>query len=196
MIRKSTWSAVILLVLVTAAFLIFRDREARQTPAAETTTAPQFVFSPASDGLVMGMTVEGVDGRTVVFDRGESGSWSISQPAGLEADPTLAESAASQAAALRILNKLDPATDPVATGLDSPSAVIRVRFSSGNERNLQVGSLTPTGSGYYTKSADNLYVVSKSSLDSLLSLLDFPPAVSLPGTPEQNGEPAPTGTTP
>ena len=60
--------------------------------------------------------------------------------------------------------------------MDTPAYTIDLTFASGIKHIIQVGSLTPTTSGYYVRyDARNLYVVSQSGIDALLNLLTAPP---------------------
>jgi hypothetical protein len=60
--------------------------------------------------------------------------------------------------------------------LDFPAYTIELTFASGLKHVIQVGTLTPTNSGYYVRNdAGNLYVVSQSGIDALLNLLIAPP---------------------
>jgi hypothetical protein len=49
-------------------------------------------------------------------------------------------------------------------------------FTSGMERTIEIGVLTPTERGYYARGEDGkIVVVSKSGIDPLLGLLTAPP---------------------
>jgi hypothetical protein len=61
-------------------------------------------------------------------------------------------------------------------GLETPTYTIELTFDSGIKHIIQVGTLTPTNSGYYVNyDSGNLYVVAKSGIDALLNLLTSPP---------------------
>jgi len=49
------------------------------------------------------------------------------------------------------------------------------------ERNVKIGVITPTESGYYVQNTDDeTVIVSKSSVDALLGLLNNPPYLETP----------------
>jgi hypothetical protein len=105
------------------------------------------------------------------------------------ADQALAGAAETQVGALRIVTTLENQLNLGDAGLETPAYTIELTFVSGTKHVIQVGTLTPTSSGYYVRyDAGNLYVVSQSGIDALLKLLTAPPfpatPTPLPSTPE------------
>ena len=81
---------------------------------------------------------------------------------------------------MQILDRL-PDIDPEIVGLTDPEYNILVKFTSGVERNVKIGVITPTESGYYVQNTDGeTVIVSKSSVDALLGLLNNPPYLETP----------------
>jgi len=77
---------------------------------------------------------------------------------------------------------------PDAVGLDDPEYTITLQFTSGVERIVKIGVLTPTESGYYIPGENgDILIVSRSSVDSLTGLL-----TNLPYAPTE--VPAPSST--
>lgn len=77
---------------------------------------------------------------------------------------------------MRIVTTLDNQLNLGDAGLDSPLYTIELAFSSKIKHVIQIGTLTPTNSGYYVRyDAGNLYVISQSGIDALLNLLTAPP---------------------
>jgi hypothetical protein len=73
--------------------------------------------------------------------------------------------------------------------LDDPEYRMDLKFTSGVERNVEVGVITPTESGYYVRvDGGEIVIVSKYTLDSLFGLLNNPPYMPTetppPPTPE------------
>ena len=82
-----------------------------------------------------------------------------------------------------------PDVDPKIVGLEIPEYVLTIKFTSGVERTIDVGVITPTESGYYVRdAAGKIVIVGRSAIDSLLGLLDNPPYLEtltpLPPMPE------------
>ncbi|HEX5943245.1 MAG TPA: DUF4340 domain-containing protein, partial [Anaerolineales bacterium] len=108
------------------------------------------------------------------------------------------EAAASQVSTMRILDTV-PDLDPGIIGLDDPEYVLTLKFTSGGQRTVDVGVITPTESGYYVRDADKTVIVSRSAIDALLGLLTNPPYLEtptpVPVTPEA-GTPSSESATP
>jgi hypothetical protein len=82
-----------------------------------------------------------------------------------------------------------PDIAPKDVGLDDPEYKMILKFTSGVERNIDVGVITPTGSGYYVRvDGGETIIVSNSAIDSLIGLLGNPPyaltETPLPPTPQ------------
>ena len=61
-------------------------------------------------------------------------------------------------------------------GLAIPAKIMEFGFVNGTSHKIEIGSMTPTGSGYYVRyDAGTVYVISKSGIDALLNLLTAPP---------------------
>jgi hypothetical protein len=99
----------------------------------------------------------------------------LNLPEEAAADQGSVEAVASQVATMQILDRV-PGLAPDAVGLDGPDYTISFQFTSGVERIIEVGVLTPTESGYYVRGENGeIVIVSRSALDSLLGLLTTPP---------------------
>lgn len=185
--KRPTW--ILLTIFAALAGLLFylnRQKGASQEDLefeTETSQPVEFLFTDES-GIPMGIEITDTDGNVVEMVRNEEGTWLLKQPTETEANQGMAEASASQVTALRILSTLDLA--PEYAGLVPPSYLVTVKFSSGESFTVDIGDLTPTQSGYYARMAmnDKIHVISKSGVDSLLTLLSNPPY------PEET-EPAP-----
>ena len=110
------------------------------------------------------------------MQRDTSGTWVVTLPSQGTADQALAGAAETQVGALRIVTTLDSSLNLADAGLGTPVDTIEITFVNNLKHLIQVGNLTPTGSGYYVRfDTGNLYVVSQAGIDALLKLLTAPP---------------------
>ncbi len=203
MIRRSTIVYIVLLLILVGAYYYLNNRaktaDAAATVTAEPSVEVRYLF-PAEAGTPSSIRVESKSGETVEFARGADKAWALVQPTQTKADQASAESAASQVTNIRVLDSV-PSIDPKVVGLDVPEYVLTVKFTSGAERTVDVGVVTPSESGYYVRdTAGKIVIVSKDAIDALLGLLKNPPyAETLTPSPTatETATPAPgSGTTP
>jgi hypothetical protein len=83
---------------------------------------------------------------------------------------------------MRVLETV-PDVDLSIVGLQDPEYVLTIEFTSGGERSVDVGVITPSESGYYVRDGEKVVIVSRSAIDALLGLLTSPPYLETP-TPE------------
>jgi hypothetical protein len=176
MIKRPTWILLAILALVIVAYFLIKSHpSATSTEPTPTALGNNFLITQ-SDGTLQSLHINDRQNRIVQIQRDTSGTWIVTQPTPGVADQSLAEAAATQVGALRIVTTLDNQLNLVDAGLDSPAYTIKLTFASGISHVLQVGMLTPTNSGYYVLfDTGNLYVVSQSGVDALLNLLTVPP---------------------
>lgn len=175
--RRSTILYLVLFAIVLAAayYLNNRAETAEEDVTPEPTTAPiEYLFN-STDGLPTRIRIESKTGETLEVARNEENAWAIIQPEEAAADQGTVESAAGQVATIRILERV-PNLAPEDVGLDDPEYTLTFEFTSGVERMLEIGVLTPTERGYYARSeGGDILIVSTVSVDSLLGLLTSPP---------------------
>ncbi|MDD2921452.1 MAG: DUF4340 domain-containing protein [Anaerolineales bacterium] len=181
---------VVLAAIILFGLLLNRQKE---SAAAEATPAPQqetlFIFNQSPETL-SSIEVKPKTGETVKLARDEKKTWAFELPAKAEADQGQVEEAASQISSLRIVNTLD-STDLAIFGLDAPDYVITVKFVDGKTRALEIGSATPTNSGYYARvDKGKIIITDLSGIDALTNLAIFPPYLNTP-TPEASATPLP-----
>ena len=179
--RQSTVIYLVLFLLVIGAYYYLNNREEPADIALtlEPTTEVSYLFT-AEDGLPTSIRIESKSGDTVEVARNAENAWALILPREATADQASAEAAASQVTTMQILDRL-PDIDPEIVGLKDPEYNIFVRFTSGVERNVKIGVITPTESGYYVQNTDGeTVIVSKSSVDALLGLLNNPPYLETP----------------
>ena len=201
MIRRSTIVYIVLLLVLAGVYYYLNNRE--QPAEIELTAEPssevaqEYLFT-AEEGIPTSIRIESKSGETVEVARGEDNAWTLIQPVEAEADQGASEAAASQVTTMRILDTV-PDLDPGIIGLDDPEYILNLKFTSGGQRTVDVGVITPTESGYYVRDADKIVIVSRSAIDSLLGLLTNPPYLETPTpapvTPEA-GTPSSESATP
>jgi hypothetical protein len=186
MIRRSTVVYTVLLLVLAGAYYYLNNRE--QPAEIELTlepgseVAPTYLFN-AEEGTPTSIRIEAKSGETVEVARGEDSAWALTQPNEAKADQASAEAAASQVTTMRIVDTVPDNVDPGIIGLETPEYVLTIQFTSGGERMVDVGVITPSESGYYVRDGERVVIVSRSAIDALLGLLTNPPYLETP-TPE------------
>lgn len=183
--RRSTIAYLVLFAVVLAAAYYFNNRaetiEAEATPEA---TAPpiEYLFTSA-DGLPTRIRIESKAGEAVEAALNEENAWVLVQPEEADADQGAVEAAAGQVTTMRILERV-PGLAPDAVGLDGPEYTISFQFTSGAERTIEIGVLTPTERGYYARDEQGgIVIVSGNAVNALLGLLTSPPYASMETPP-------------
>lgn len=181
MIRTSTVVYIVLLLVLVGAYFYLRDR---QEPAeieltVEPTEVISYLFSE-EEGTPSSIRIESKAGEIVEVARDADNAWTLTQPLEAKADQAAAEAAATQATTMRILDTV-PGVEPEVVGLAEPEYTLVVDFADGGERSVDIGVITPTESGYYVRNtAGEIVIVSRSSIDALLGLLENPPVLETP----------------
>ena len=186
--RRSTIIFLVLLALMSGAYYYLNNRAktADSSVTAEPSAEVSYVFT-STDGVPTSIHIESKAGDAVEVARGADKAWALILPTKAAADQGSVEAAASQVTTLRVLAHL-PDVAPKDVGLDAPDHKIVVKFTNGVERNIEIGVITPTGSGYYIRvDGGEIVIVNKDTIDSLLALLSNPPYLPtetpLPPTP-------------
>jgi hypothetical protein len=178
MIRRSTVVYIILLLVVIGAYYYLKNRSQATSDVIETPAPTEqviYLFT-AEDGIPTDIKVRSKAGASVELARDATDLWTVIAPIEAKADQGAAEAAARQLTTMRILDKV-ASVDKKVLGLESPEYSVTVKFKSGGERTVNVGVVTPSESGYYVQDAagGDVVIVSKSSLDALLTMLTTPP---------------------
>ncbi len=201
MIRRSTVVYIVILLALAGAYYYLNNRE---QPAADIEITPEatqetinYLFTDA-DGVPASVRVESKAGDVVEVARDANNAWRVMLPIEGPAEQGSAEAAASQVTTMRVLESI-PEIDLDLVGLTNPDYILNVKFSSGRERTVNVGVVTPTESGYYVQEASggDVMIVSKSSLDAILGMLTLPPYSETPTpSPVPTNTPLPVTATP
>lgn len=190
--RRPTVIFLLLFLALAATYYFLNNREqpADISVTLEPTTEVRYLFT-AEAGLPTSILIESNAGEVVEVARNSDNAWALIQPTQAQADQASAEAAASQVTTMQILDTID--VDPEIVGLTDPEYTMTINFTSGVERKVDIGVITPTESGYYVRDANgDIVIVSRSSVDALIGLLSNPPYSETP-TPEAV---APSNTTP
>ncbi len=202
--KRTTWVLVIIFVVVLGAAYVFQQHTMNTAASQTTPTAtPEQNLLNIQSSALRSLRIEDAQGKTVALSRDASGKWTLTEPKPPATDTGRVEQAVSNLNGLLIMNKLvtpPPAQD---TGLAKPAYTITLDTGSGQPQVVQIGTVTPTGTGYYAQlKGGPVVVVSKSSVDGLLDIFNTPPIqptatltppakTSAPGF--TSGTPAPSG---
>ncbi|MEO5886917.1 MAG: hypothetical protein ABIQ77_04560 [Anaerolineales bacterium] len=182
--RQSTIIYLVLFLVLVGAYYYLNNREQQPEDIALTITVEpaseaSYLFT-AEEGLPTSIRIESQTGDIVEVARNAENAWALILPSEATADQASAEAAASQVTTMQILDRL-PDIDPDIVGLTDPEYILVVKFTNSVERNVKIGVITPTESGYYVQNTDGeTVIVSKSSVDALLGLLNNPPYLETP----------------
>jgi hypothetical protein len=175
MIKRPTWILLILLALVFGAYSIIKEQSSKVIKLTPTPTVNGYLIMPSGD-LLQSLYISDNKGNIFRMQRDLSKTWVITLPSSGVADQGLAGAAETQVGALRIVTMLETPPETSVIGLGVPTATLELGFISGITRKIEVGNITPTGSGYYVRyDGAKFYVISQSGIDSLLNLLAAPP---------------------
>ena len=191
MIKRPTWIVLILLILALGGYFFLKYRPPAALAPTPTATANGFLL-PSSGPKIKSVRISDQDNHVTQFDLDSSGQWTVSLPTPAPADQASAEEAVTQVEALSIVTKLDNSPPQGAMGLSSPAEIIQVAYADGSQHTLEVGSKTPTSSGYYVRLDHNqVYVISTDGIDPLVQLLTAPPYVPTPTPVSPTSSPTP-----
>lgn len=187
MVKRPTWILLALLALVIGVYYILQNHPLKKVEPTPTTAGDALLISQA-DGALQSLRIYDKKGNNFQMQRDLSKAWVITAPKSGLADQGLAGAAETQVGALRIVTALENSPEPSVVGLDNPASTLELRFTSGKSHKIEVGNVSPTGSGYYVRfDGSKVYVISQSGIDALLNLLTAPPYPATP-TPSMTPE--------
>ena len=199
MVRRSTWIMLVIFILAGGFVFIFQRYQAGKA----TDTATQTPTAAAQK--IYAITIAEVDRINIADNEGENITtyrdaetikWVI---AGIPLDKLDSEKIKTNNTQLLGLTVKEPLTEapPLdAVGLDTPAYTITMTTMEGSKVFTYVGSVTPTGSGYYLRVATGpVVIVDKAVIDDAVGMVKNPPLLPTP-TPEttatQTGTPVAT----
>ena len=177
--RRSSLIYLLLFAIAVVIYIVLNNRaktaadsEALSTP--EPTEEISFLFD-ATDGVPTRIRIKSKAGEIVEMALDANNVWAVVLPTEAAADQGYAEAVASQVTVMFVRERIQN-IDLEVVGLNDPEYVLTAAFSSGVERKVEVGVMTPSESGYYTRNeAGEILIVSRDAVDALLGLLINPP---------------------
>ncbi len=181
--RRSTLVLVVAFLALLGVVYYLQNKPLKAEPlptgAATITPQPPMVFDVSDSSLIQTLRVEDASGNYVVFQRDSTGTWMMTEPVPDMIDAALVDEAAVQMAGTRALTSINPQLGLDAIGLTKPVNIVTIVLVDGTRQVLQVGNLTPTGSGYYVRQANGTVAVAgKYNMMPVLDLLVTPPIVT------------------
>lgn len=181
MIKRPTWIVLVLFILALGGYFFLKYRPPQKSNTATPTTSGSTFLLPANGPKLKSIRISDQNKAVTMIERDNNGTWNVSLPAPAPADQSAAEAAETQVGALSIVTQLNTTPPQSAMGLATPADTIQLVYLDGTQHTLQVGSKTPTSSGYYVRFDHNsLYVISVDGIDPLLEMLANPPYVPTP----------------
>jgi hypothetical protein len=194
MVKRPTWILLAVLALAVGAYFLIKNQSSKANALTPTPTANSFLITQA-DGVLQSLRISDGKGNTFQMQRDLSKAWVITAPTSGAADQGLAGAAETQVGALSIVTILETPPAPSAVGLATPAYTMEMGFVSGASHKIEVGSMTPTSSGYYVRfDSGKTYIIAQSGIDALVNLLTAPPfpATATPvATAEATSTPTP-----
>ena len=190
MVKRSTWIVLAILALAVGVYFLLKNQPLKAKTISPTPTGGSYLITKA-DGVLQSLYISDNKGNTFKMQRDLSKSWVITAPTSGAADQGLASAAETQVGALSIITILNSPPALSAVGLAVPVHTMELGFVSGTSHKIEIGDLTPTGSGYYVRfDGGKIYVIEKSGLDAVLNLLTAPPFPAT-ATPDTTSTPTP-----
>jgi hypothetical protein len=176
MVKRSTWIMLFVLCLVVGTYFFVRAKKSNtQADITPTPTGTAYLITPA-DGTLQTLRINDAQKHITEMTRDTSGNWVITLPSTGPADLSATGAAETQIGALRIVSELANQLNLTDAGLDVPAYTLTLTFRGGAQHVIEVGSLTPTTSGYYVWfDKQNIYVIGQDGIDALTKLILAPP---------------------
>jgi hypothetical protein len=190
MIRRTTWIFLGMFIVVLAAAMIFQKVQQRIVSAQPTSTSAYQTLLDTSKDQISALVIDDHQGHVITLTRDKNGNYTPSPDTTGLLTSDVVNSAMLDASGISTLATLNPVPSAEELGLTKPKATVQITLESGKKHTLIIGNLTPTSSGYYVQlDSEPAVVVSKSTIDSLLTLFN-------PPTPTVTETPGPPTTTP
>jgi hypothetical protein len=192
MIRKSTGYALGILALLLIALGLMKFMPGLNSPAVD--QLPTSTESPTLMNLA-GKTISAFymsddQGRILKAKLDSQGTWLIENPSGCQYDSDQLASNLSLIQTFKVLVSMETPPELTDVGLATPTYQLILTFNDGSTQELSIGSIVPTGSGYYVQvNKDPVVVVSKTSIDNLFGIVS---TVCATPTPEPSATAEPT----
>jgi hypothetical protein len=186
--KRPTWVLlVILFALIALMAILNRERNLALIDESTPVQPVDFLINE-TDGLPVRIAISRSDNKQMILVRNTNSNWVLEKPTRAEADQGLAEAAATQLTSLRIISY--PAVPLAAAGLDPAAYDLSIELSGGSTKQVRIGDLTPTNSGYYASIVGDpaVFILDQAGTLSLLNLLETPPYLETPSPTIVPGE--------
>ncbi|NPV57344.1 MAG: DUF4340 domain-containing protein [Anaerolineae bacterium] len=169
---KRTTLVVLAIFAVLLVLLIIMDTNdialLAQTPSP--TAQMQVLGDWSVDDIVM-IEYHSINLDGISIQKNTDNSWSFPASTNL-VDQGKIQELLSTLQSMVVLTDLDPSPELKSIGLTTPQYVVVLTNTSKEKKEIWVGNITPTGSGYYvTLNNGTPIVISKYAIDSILELL-------------------------
>ncbi|MDD5369747.1 MAG: DUF4340 domain-containing protein [Anaerolineaceae bacterium] len=162
MIRKNTWIMLgLLLILAVTAFILPRVKGSASR-ATVTITPSERLLSGEKANFIK-IRLSGVFSKPVTLQKNNQGVWTVIDPQGLKYDSNQLNSAVDGLTSSAVLNQLPTQPSKEDMGLLDPTFIIEGTQNNGTLTVINVGKLSPTGSGYYVQQDSNQAILVSSS---------------------------------
>ena len=185
MVRRNTLIVVVVFAVLLAATLFWQRTKGREDSLAgePTPMAVNPLVIDIGEMSVTGITLQDAGRNTIKLALGDDGQWQLLIP-NAPADSSAVDAAITQLRSLTAVTTLSSSTPLADLGLSPAQYVLVLDLDDGGQYILNIGKVTPTGSGYYVLSNASdrgLHVARKAGLDTIINWLETPPV--LPPTP-------------
>jgi hypothetical protein len=178
--KRPTWILILILFALIALMTILNRERNLASIDESTPVQPVDFLINETDGLPVRIAISRSDNKQMILVRNANSNWVLEKPTRAEADQGLAEAAATQLTSLRIISYLDVPLS--AAGLDPAAFDLSIELSGGSTKQVRIGDLTPTNSGFYASIVGDpaVFILDQAGTLSLLNLLDAPPYLEPP----------------
>lgn len=190
MIKQNTWIALIVLMLLIAVMVIWQGVQSSQVTEVVATPTSDLLLPQLDVGKIVKFTLQRAEDRQTLILEKMEGQWVLKQPEAPMTDSASVETNLSQLVSMRILSAPMLNATLEELGLKPPVYRLLIQLENGEQLVFNIGSETPTGSGYYLLTPQRrIVVVSKFTLDTIIAMLDQPPILEPTPTPTPTLEP-------
>lgn len=175
MIRRPTWILLALFVVVLAASWFWQRYQKSKAEGQPTPTPATGLLDLEDTRTVRDLKITDAQGSQLYLRKIGGGMWIMTEPERQNVDNEKVNPVIEQLGYADILSTLSTPPPQEQTGLDKPAYIVTITDETGKKYVLEIGSETPTQTGYYIRKDAVVYVASKSDIDSLVALIKTPP---------------------
>lgn len=184
MLRRSTLILLIVFILLAVFAYLFQRYQTQKAEGAATatpTSAPVKVYTLGGTQVDEIKISEAAGKEIDLYRDSATSKWAIADVPVDQADSAQIEAVSTQLLDLQVQETLTQTVPLEAIGLVTPAYTITFTTTDGAQIVTNIGSLTPTGNGYYIRLDSNpVIIVDKVALDDILHLLSNPPLLPTP----------------